>query len=562
MIQSRLFWVLGLLMFVTASVQAQTSDEKNGITYKGLAIDYLNGPDYMIKGNYNWGDLSRNMSSGGEIGYFRYLNKWLNVGVPLRAGTIKLYEKGYSGKLFAGADANLILKMNNGVLLKENATIAPYLFAGVGTNYIRRDSNQWDFHTPVGGGLNIRLAPYWHLQLQTEKAISHAWKRSSWVHSAGFLFTWGGIQDQDGDKISDSQDACPTVFGLPQFKGCPDTDNDGITDAMDECPMEAGTKEMNGCPDTDGDGIANIKDECPAVAGIVEFNGCPDTDKDGVKDAADNCPTVAGLVALQGCPDKDNDGIQDDKDACPDLKGLAKFSGCPDSDDDGIADNTDKCPKEKGTAKYNGCPTPDTDGDGINDDDDKCISEKGTKENNGCPFADKDKDGIYDKDDACPDVAGEAKYKGCPDTDKDGIADNDDRCPKEFGIAANKGCPEIKEEVKKVMIEAAHVEFETGSAKFKSTAYPILDKVIKALNDYPQYAMSLQGHTDNQGDKGSNQRLSEARAKACYDYLISKGIKAERLGHVGYGDTQPIGDNKTAAGRQDNRRVEFIPYVK
>jgi outer membrane protein OmpA-like peptidoglycan-associated protein len=71
--------------------------------------------------------------------------------------------------------------------------------------------------------------------------------------------------------------------------------------------------------------------------------------------------------------------------------------------------------------------------------------------------------------------------------------------------------------------------------------------------------VSIEGHTDNVGDANSNQRLSEKRAKACLDYLVKQGINATRLISAGYGETRPIGDNTTAAGRQENRRTEFNP---
>jgi outer membrane protein OmpA-like peptidoglycan-associated protein len=65
------------------------------------------------------------------------------------------------------------------------------------------------------------------------------------------------------------------------------------------------------------------------------------------------------------------------------------------------------------------------------------------------------------------------------------------------------------------------------------------------------------GHTDNQGNSIANQRLSEARAKAVYNFLVKKGISASRLSFVGYGDTNPVADNGSAAGRSKNRRVQF-----
>ncbi len=141
--------------------------------------------------------------------------------------------------------------------------------------------------------------------------------------------------------------------------------------------------------DTDGDGIYDKDDACPTVKGPKENKGCPDTDGDKILDKDDACPDVFGLAAFNGCPDTDGDGIADKDDACPEVAGLKAFKGCPDTDGDGITDKDDKCPKVKGPKDNGGCPWPDTDGDGVLDKDDKCPEVKGTAANNGCPEVDE-----------------------------------------------------------------------------------------------------------------------------------------------------------------------------
>ena len=93
-------------------------------------------------------------------------------------------------------------------------------------------------------------------------------------------------------------------------------------------------------------------------------------------------------------------------------------------------------------------------------------------------------------------------------------------------------------------------------------SYKVLDDVAAVLKSYPYYSLDLRGHTDSQGDEKMNHDLSHNRAKACYDYLISKGIAASRLTSEGFGETKPIADNMNAAGRALNRRVEFDLNVK
>jgi outer membrane protein OmpA-like peptidoglycan-associated protein len=280
-----------------------------------------------------------------------------------------------------------------------------------------------------------------------------------------------------------------------------------------------------------------------------------------VADGDDKCPDVPGLVAMMGCPDGDADGITDADDACPTEKGLAAFRGCPDTDNDGIADASDNCPREAGPASNKGCPILDKDGDGILDKDDACPTVKGVASAKGCP--DRDGDSVADSNDACPDKAGSAAHKGCPDTDGDGIYDNEDRCPDKPGVAALKGCPEIKKEDKAKLERAIKlVQFESGKATLLKQSYTVLDEVVSVMNQYPEYSLNINGHTDSQGDDKMNQDLSERRAKACYDYLVSKGIAAARMASAGFGETQPVADNKTKAGRDQNRRVVFELFVK
>jgi outer membrane protein OmpA-like peptidoglycan-associated protein len=351
---------------------------------------------------------------------------------------------------------------------------------------------------------------------------------------------------------------------LPLYKRNPrDKDNDGVSDRKDKCKNVPGKFDFNGCPDTDGDGIEDAKDSCKTIAGVAKFNGCPDTDGDGVPDNKDECPEVAGLAVFNGCPDTDGDGIENRLDSCVDVKGLKEFNGCPDSDGDGIEDSKDDCPNKPGLAQFNGCP--DTDNDGIRDIDDKCPEKAGLPQFKGCP--DTDGDGIPDNIDKCPDAAGKQEFGGCPDTDGDGVPDHKDLCPLEAGLAENNGCPkvdeqieivELEEEEEKVLREAFdNLEFETGKSIISKESYTSLDELATLLTTKTAYRIYIAGHTDNVGQKKANQKLSEDRAKAVKEYLVSKGIDGARIKTEGFGDARPIADNNTAEGKQKNRRVEF-----
>ncbi len=283
--------------------------------------------------------------------------------------------------------------------------------------------------------------------------------------------------------------------------------------------------------DRDKDGIVNKKDECPDTFGLAEFNGCPDKDGDKVPDKIDACPDVAGVKGFKGCPDNDADGIEDSKDACPTEPGDKTNNGCPDTDKDGIIDSNDKCPTVAGIAQFEGCP--DTDGDGIADNKDLCPTVVGTIENKGCPVVEKD-------------------------TDADGVLDKDDQCPTVAGPADNKGCPKIAKEEEEVLNAAfSNLEFETGKDVIKSTSFDELENLAKLLVKKSTWKLLMSGHTDNQGAPAKNLDLSKRRAAAVKTYLASKGVATTRLISEGFGQTKPVGDNKTAEGRQRNRRVEM-----
>lgn len=99
--------------------------------------------------------------------------------------------------------------------------------------------------------------------------------------------------------------------------------------------------------------------------------------------------------------------------------------------------------------------------------------------------------------------------------------------------------------------------FEFDSYEITEEAKLGLDRVVDWMKKYPKVTAKVDGHTDNIGTEAYNQTLSENRAKAIVDYLIDKGIAANRLSYEGHGYTQPVGDNKTWLGRHQNRRIEI-----
>jgi outer membrane protein OmpA-like peptidoglycan-associated protein len=99
------------------------------------------------------------------------------------------------------------------------------------------------------------------------------------------------------------------------------------------------------------------------------------------------------------------------------------------------------------------------------------------------------------------------------------------------------------------------IYFASGKSVVKPEGYPVIDQIAAYLKENPQVKIVVEGHTDNTGSADKNQVLSENRAKSIKAELVKRGIDENRLETKGYGSSKPIGDNKTKAGKTQNRRV-------
>jgi outer membrane protein OmpA-like peptidoglycan-associated protein len=251
-----------------------------------------------------------------------------------------------------------------------------------------------------------------------------------------------------------------------------------------------------------------------------------------------------------------------------------------DTDKDGIIDSQDKCPNEFGLISNNGCPIKDKDNDGVADDKDKCPNEFGPVDNNGCPIIDRDKDGVGDNFDKCPELPGPVSNDGCPlsDRDKDGIDDKNDKCPDLAGSPMNMGCPIDENKLAKKQEDQGPIwirdgnhfrsitgdslkyviYFDFDNANLVQASFNLLSEVNQYLKTNSNWECSMEGHTDLEGDPEYNVALSVKRAKTAKQYLMSYGIKANRISTTGYGKTRPV----VATFQEDlgwmNRRVEVL----
>lgn len=148
----------------------------------------------------------------------------------------------------------------------------------------------------------------------------------------------------------------------------------------------------------------------------------------------------------------------------------------------------------------------------------------------------------------------------CADADNDKVPDSVDRCPDVVGTAEGYGCPVYK----KVIVKQDKLElteklfFELNKSRLASASFPVMDEVVQVLKDNKNFRVQVEGHTDSSGTFAHNQALSEERANAVRDYLVSHGIPTERLVSKGFSSSVPVDSNATPAGRENNRRVEFM----
>jgi len=259
-----------------------------------------------------------------------------------------------------------------------------------------------------------------------------------------------------------------------------------------------------------------------------------DDDNDGVLNSIDECPTTptGDKVDAKGCTikvdgDDDNDGVLNSVDQCPTTPAgeAVNAQGCSlDNDRDGVINAIDECP----TTPY---------GEAVNA--------------KGCPL-DDDRDGVINAIDECPTTPyGEAvNAKGCSlDDDNDGVVNSMDECLNTpiGNIVDASGCTKMVD---------LHVNFENDSfvvdmaSKIKVQAY------ANFLNARKNFTTTIVGHTSTKGRASYNQKLSEKRAEAVKQLLITDGVEANRITAMGKGESEPMYNGNTKEVHAKNRRIE------
>lgn len=450
----------------------------------------------------------------------------------------------------------------------------PYLTAGVGLSVYGKDIAGDDATSATlraGGGVMYHISDSWSLRADTRMNVAcynYEWNMTADI---GLVWRWGAGKtttqdptfalpvDSDGDGLSDDDEK--NIYKTDPNNA--DSDGDGVSDGEEVKKNKTNPLKT----DTDGDGLID-SDE------INKYKTDPlnaDTDGDGVNDGEEVFKTKTNPLSA----DTDEDGLTDGEE-------VNTYKTNPllkDTDKDGISDGDE-------VKKFKTNPLKaDTDGDGLNDldeiqntgtdplkadsDDDGLTDGEEINKYKTFPLvADSDNDGLKDGEevkkyktdplnpdsdyDFLSDGAEVIDYKTNPleaDTDKGGVRDGHE-------VIYDKTNP--NDATDDVLMFELNINFDTDAAIIKPEFFAIIDKVATAMLENPEAKATIEGHADKRAksDKGHNDKLSTARAKAVYDYLVAKGVPAENLKYVGYGFRHPKVENDPVEGNVENRRVE------
>ena len=591
-----LFNLLMVAVLTSTTLQAQSEKAPNAFAVRHIINNYELPLD-----NFGLSDLDK-FGKGLEFEYFRYLNKSFDLSIPVRltSAHVPLSSSGLNTKQSGILGLDLMMNYN----IYKGKVFRPRFFAGLGGSLV--DMKEVDLNVPLGLGLNFYLGSNTSISTTFAYHLSNEDLRDHVQVGIGLRFsieeqkeTVPVKKDRDGDGIIDAEDLCPDDAGTIALNGCPDKDGDGITDASDKCPDTAGIAEFEGCPDTDSDGLMDSEDECPEEAGPADNKGCPVTDRDGdgVEDAKDNCPDEKGIIANNGCPERPLVISAKDKitgEVLPNTEvallsngqivktgttnsfGIVEFSDVQAGDYtiEGKLYNVNLQPAQIKVSEFNSSEAVQKT---IYYDDPNFILQgkvfycNSTKtipnvtlnlKNNADNFmksTNSDVNGVFTLV-----LSNRTTYELYAKKESflsqvvDVDANNYDRAKSVF--VRLEVCAE---EVKcGESIRLNNILYDSNSSFIREDAKADLTKVVQFMKDNTAAKIELSSHTDSKGRASYNLSLSEKRARAAADYIISQGIAASRVTGRGYGETRLLnncadGVRCSASEHQINRRTEF-----
>jgi len=425
----------------------------------------------------------------------------------------------------------------------------PYFYAGFGfSKDQKRSGTKWLPMIPAGigiqapmsqnlllavnGGYNLALSDDLDHRVRTTNTNQFTSKKQDgyWALSVGLIF--GGRKTDKGGATADN-DAIEK-----------DTDHDGLSDKREK---EYGTDPKN--PDTDADSLTDGDEVNKYRTDPLK----PDTDGDGLKDGIEVNQNKSDPLKADTDADGLNDGIEvnqyrtdpvkadSDADGIADGEEVNKLHTDPlktDSDGDYLADGDE-------VLKYHADPLKvDSDGDGIKD------GEEVTKFKTDPSKADTDSDGLSDGDE----INKHRTEALLVDTDEGGMNDGAE-------IKAGKNPLDPKDDLfdltkgKKIVLHG--INFDTNKHKVLPESEWILEKARASMEANMEATIIISGHTDDVGSDEANRTLSQKRAQSVKDWLVARGISANRMKVVGKGEAEPMATNETEDGRAQNRRMEF-----
>jgi len=402
-------------------------------------------------------------------------------------------------------------------------------------------------------------------------------------------------KDSDGDGVGDILESA-----------IKDSDNDGVVDELD-------SDDNNPNNDSDGDGFSNIEEK-NAKTNPLDKNSHPvkDSDNDGISDKDElkfktnpnskDSDSDGKLDIDEYKKDSDNDGLNDaiesskldsDNDGVVDELDSENNNPNNDSDGDGFS-NIEEKNKNSDPLDKEIIPRADLDKDGIPDVDDKDMDGDGLLNSDEIAIKsdpknpDTDGDGKLDGIENIKDSDGDKKLdifeSAKKDSDNDGVVDeldSDDNNPnndsdedgfsniEEKNAKTNPLDPndkpkltssELKQKLEKdikQIVEVEHIKFKTDSAELTLVSKSTIYKIAEILKKFPQAKVTIEGHTDSDGDAKYNLELSQKRVNSVRVELIDLGIEPNRIKAIGYGESKPLVANDSKENKAKNRRVEF-----
>ncbi|HVZ40395.1 MAG TPA: OmpA family protein [Candidatus Kapabacteria bacterium] len=501
-------------------------------------------------------DLGATLGEDGVIGDdlrsgFRLYGRYLFLGDLLQA------EAGLGGSRIAGggsfydtriypADLRLLL----GPHLSE--VWNPFIYGGVGMAkyHVNRPTTSptasdgydgFGAYIPFGIGLQLKPNPDATFALDLNLGAN--------------LF----LNDEMDGVIDGKNPGCVAVYMGFEYlfdSGSDDSDGDGLTDAYER---RIGTDPHN--PDTDGDGLQD-------GAEVLKYKTDPlnpDTDGDGLKDGDE-------VLRYKTNPlnrDTDNDGISDG-----DEVNTSKTNPLnPDTDGDGLRDGA-----EVSTYRTNPL-NPDTDGDGLRDGEEvlKYKTDPLKVDTDGDSLSDGAEVLKYRTSPLNPDTDGDRlrdddeinRVKTDPlrmDTDGDGVIDSEDKCPLVPGVVAKQGCPDQAPPKRGTVLNFSDIYFIVNTDQFDTTRAETaqnLQKLLAYINQCDGMVVAIEGHASREGNETRNKQLSEMRAARIKSWLVSQGVRAERVASTeGFGSSRNAvaepAPNSTEAKKMDKAQLEAI----